>query len=82
MATVAEGYAIIRDIQRRALKNDLHGDMIATYPSGNSYIHPAEKLPVAEYASLWALAKVYGKKVVHRGNAFTEMKKQDGKLAI
>ena len=82
MATVAEGYAIIRDIQRRALKHDLHGDMISTYPSGNSYIHPAEKLPVAEYASLWALAKVYEKKVVHRGNEFTEMKKQDEKLFL
>ena len=82
MATVAEGYAIIRDIQRRALRDDSHGDMIATYPSGNSYIHPAEKLPVAEYASLWALAKVYEKKVVHRGNAFMIMKKQDEKLFL
>ncbi len=82
IATVAEGYAIIRDIQRRALENDPHGDMIATYPSGNSYIHPAEKLPVAEYASLWALAKVYKKKVVHRGNVFSEMKKQNGKLFL
>ena len=82
IATVAEGYAIIRDIQRRALENDPHGDMIATYPSGNSYIHPAEKLPVAEYASLWALAKVYKKKVVHRGNVFSEMKKKNGKLFL
>ena len=82
MAAVAEGYAIIRDIQRRALKNDPHAGMIATYPTGNSYIHPAEKLPVAEYASLWALARVYGKKVVHRGNQFAEMKKKDGKLLL
>ena len=82
LAAVAEGYAIIRDIQRRALKDDPNAGMIATYPTGNSYIHPAEKLPVAEYASLWALAKVYGKKVVHRGNQFTEMKKKDGKLFL
>ena len=82
VATVAEGYAIIRDIQRRALREDSNADMIATYPTGNSYIHPAEKLPVAEYASLWALAKVYGKKVVHRGNQFTGMKKKDGKLYV
>ena len=82
LAAVAEGYAIIRDIQRPALKNDPHAGMIATYPTGNSYIHPAEKLPVAEYASLWALARVYGKKVVHRGNQFTEMKKKDGKLLL
>ena len=82
VATIAEGYAIIRDIQRRALKDDPNADMIATYPTGNSYIHPGEKLPVAEYASLWALAKVYGKEVVHRGNEFTEMKKTDGKLHL
>ena len=82
VATIAEGYAIVRDIQRRALEADPNADMIATYPTGNSYIHPAEKLPVAEYASLWALANVYGKKVVHRGNEYTKFKKQDGKLYV
>ena len=82
VATVAEGYAIVRDIQRRALANDAHGDMIATYPTGNSYIHPAEKLPVAEYASLWALAKVYKKPVQHIGNTYREMKVQDNKLNL
>ena len=82
VATVAEGYAIVRDIQRRALANDPHGDMIATYPTGNSYIHPAEKLPVAEYASLWALAKVYKKPVQHTGNTYREMKIRDNKLYL
>ena len=82
VATVAEGYAIVRDIQRRSLANDPHGDMIATYPTGNSYIHPAEKLPVAEYASLWALAKVYKKPVQHIGNTYREMKIQDHKLYL
>ncbi|MEM7561349.1 MAG: hypothetical protein AAF394_19665, partial [Planctomycetota bacterium] len=64
---------IVRDIQRRALAEDEYADMIATYPTGNSYIHPAEKLPVAEYASLWALAKVYGEPIVHRANEFQSM---------
>ena len=82
VATVAEGYAIIRDVQRRALKDDPLSDMIATYPTGNSYIHPAEKLPVAEYASLWALAKVYGKPVVHRGNEYVGMKVKEDKLYL
>ena len=82
VATIAEGYAIIRDIQRRALKSDPLSDMIATYPSGNSYIHPGEKLPVAEYASLWALAKVYKEPVVHRGNEYTHMKILDNKLYL
>jgi len=82
VATIAQGYAIVRDIQSRTLANDRNAGMIATYPTGNSYIHPAEKLPVAEYASLWALAKVYGKPVVHRGNAYQEMKKRDGKIYL
>ncbi|MDP6544720.1 MAG: hypothetical protein QGH60_12065 [Phycisphaerae bacterium] len=82
IATIAEGYAIIRDIQRRALAKDPNAAMIATYPSGNSYIHPGEKLPVAEYASLWALAKVYKKPVVHRGNEYKEMKVKDDKVYL
>ena len=82
VATIAEGYAIVRDVQRRALKDDPLSDMIATYPTGNSYIHPAEKLPVAEYASLWALAKVYKKPVVHRGNEYLHMKVKEGKLYL
>ncbi len=73
IATIAEGYAIVRDIQKRALAKDPNAGMIATYPAGNSYIHPGEKLPVAEYASLWALAKVYKKPVVHRGNEYKSM---------
>lgn len=82
VATIAEGYAIVRDIQRRALANDPYADMIATYPTGNSYIHPAEKLPVAEYASLWALAKVYNQPVQHTGNTYREMKIRDNKLYL
>jgi sialate O-acetylesterase len=73
IATIAEGYAIVRDIQRRALAKDPYSGMIATYPSGNSYIHPAHKRPVGEYASLWALANVYKKPVVHRGNMYKKM---------
>jgi sialate O-acetylesterase len=73
IATIAEGYAIVRDIQKRALAKDPNAGMIATYPAGNSYIHPGEKLPVAEYASLWALANVYKKPVVHRGNEYKSM---------
>lgn len=80
--TVTGGYAIIRDIQQRALKNDPNAGLIATYPTGNSYIHPGEKLPVAEYASLWALAKVYGKPVVHRGNEYRKMVIKDGKAYV
>ena len=82
IATVADGYAMIRDIQHRALKDDPHAGLIATYPSGNSYIHPGEKWPVAEYASLWALANVYGEPIVHRGNRYTHHEVEDDKLFL
>jgi sialate O-acetylesterase len=80
--TVTGGYAIIRDIQRRALKNDPHAGMIATYPTGNSFIHPGEKFPVAEYASLWSLARVYGKPVVHRANEYQKMVAKGGRIHV
>ncbi len=82
IATIAEGYAIVRDIQRRALRDDPNSGMIATYPTGNSYIHPGEKLPVAEYASLWALANVYDKPVVHRGTTYRELVQKDDKILL
>jgi len=82
VATVRGGYQVVRDIQQRALKNDPNAGMIATYPTGNSYIHPGEKFPVAEYASLWALAKVYGKPIVHRANQYTGMKKNGDRIYL
>ncbi len=82
LSTASGSYQVVRDIQHRALKNDPNGHLIATYPTGNSYIHPAEKLPVAEYASLWALAKVYGKPVVHTGSTYRQMKTKGAKAYL
>ncbi|MEE2888677.1 MAG: hypothetical protein VX951_14705, partial [Planctomycetota bacterium] len=82
VSAVSGGYHVVRDIQRRALAGDPHADMIATYPTGNSYIHPAEKWPVAEYASRWALAKVYNKPIVHRGSTYRELKIKDSKAYL
>ena len=58
VAVVAQGYAVVRDIQSRALAGDPNAGMIATYPTGNSYIHPAEKLPVADLAASFQMAVV------------------------
>jgi len=82
ISAVQGKYQVVRDIQRRALKNDKLAGMIATYPTGNSYIHPAEKLPVAEYASLWALANAYKKPVEHFGFRYREHKVRDGKVYL
>ncbi len=82
LEAVTGGYAMIRDIQRRALKDDKFADMIATYPAGNSYIHPANKIPVGENASLWALARVYGKPVSYTGPTLNEVINRDGKMHL
>ena len=82
VATARGGYQVVRDIQHRALKDDPNAGMIATYPTGNSYIHPNEKFPVAEYASLWALARVYGKPIVHRANTLKSMKIKGAKAYL
>ena len=82
LETARGGYQIVRDIQQRALRDDPNAGYIATYPTGNSNIHPPDKYPVAEYASLWALAKVYEKPVIHRGPVFREMVKDGSRLFL
>jgi len=82
LETARGGYQIVRDIQQRALKDDPNAGYIAIYPTGNSNIHPPDKFPVAEYASLWALAKVYKKPVVHRGPVFREMVKDGSRMFL
>ncbi len=82
VAAADGGYQVVRDIQHRALKGDAHAGMIAAYWTGNSSIHPKEKLPVAEYASLWALANVYGKPVVHRAPQYQKMVVRDDKVYL
>ena len=82
LSAASGGYQIVRDIQQRALRNDPQADFIAIYPSGNSNIHPPDKFPVAEYASLWALAKVYDKPVIHRGPVYREMVKKGSRVYL
>jgi len=76
------GYAIVRDIQRRTLRNDPNAGLIATYPAGNSNIHPGSKAPVAHWAGRWALAKIYGAEVIHTGPVFEKMVPDGKKLKV
>jgi len=67
VAVVADGYAIVRDIHTRTHHATPNTGLITTYDVGNSYIHPADKEPVALLTVRWALAKVYGLEVFHAG---------------
>ena len=82
LSVVRKGYQIVRDIQQRAVKNDPFSDFIAIYPTGDGAVHPMDKMPVAEYASLWALAKVYKKPLVHRGPLYDGMVKKGSSIHI
>ena len=74
ITTVADGYAIIRDIHDRTCRATDGVDLIACYDLGGPGIHPGDKRPVGERSARWALAKVYGKAVYHRGPVYREMR--------
>jgi len=86
ITTVADGYAIIRDIHDRTCRAIDGVDLIACYDLGGPGIHPGDKRPVGERSARWALARVYGKEVYHRGPIYREMKlatnKKNGKKVV
>ena len=62
------GYARIRDAQRKAINRIPKTGMAVAIDVGNpSDIHPKAKLFVGERLALWALAKDYGKDIVCSG---------------
>ncbi len=76
-----DGYARIRDAQRKSLRIPQTG-MAVTIDIGNaSDIHPKEKFHVGERLAAWALAKDYAKDVVFTGPLFKDLA-IDGSKAI
>ncbi len=61
------GYARIRDAQRKAMRIPKTGMAVAIDVGNPSDIHPKAKLFVGERLALWALAKDYGKNIVCSG---------------
>ena len=68
------GYARVRDAQRKALRIPQTGMAVAIDVGNANDIHPKAKLFVGERLALWALAKDYGKDVVYTGPLFKSMK--------
>jgi len=65
------GYARIREAQRKSL-NIPHTDMAVAIDIGNPLnIHPTNKHDVGLRLALWALARDYGKDIVHSGPLYT-----------
>ncbi|MGI6495904.1 MAG: sialate O-acetylesterase [Kiritimatiellia bacterium] len=77
-----DGYARIRDAQRKTLARVPKTGMAVTLDIGNGGdIHPKEKLHVGERLAVWALAKDYGQDVVFTGPLFKGLE-IDGARAI
>jgi len=74
VTTVADGYALIRDVHNRTVRKFDHCQMIACNDLGGQGIHPGDKRPVGERAARWALARVYGRALPHVGPVYREMK--------
>jgi len=76
------GWGPIREGQRRALRLPNTGMAVAIDIGDAKDIHPRNKLDVGKRLSLWALAKDYGKDIVHSGPLYKAMKKEGEKIRI
>ena len=64
-----------------ASTNDIGGDPAPPHANGDP-VHPRNKRGVGERLALWALAKDYGRDVVHRGPTFKAMKVEGDKIRV
>ncbi len=76
-----DGWAHIRDAQRKCLSIPRTGMAVATDVGDADDIHPKNKADVGDRLARWALANEYGKKVVPSGPLFRALK-IDGNKAV
>jgi sialate O-acetylesterase len=76
------GYAKIREAQRRALDIPKTGMAVAIDIGDPVDIHPKNKQDVGRRLALWALKQDYGKPVVCSGPLFKEQKIEGGTIRI
>jgi len=77
-----DGYARIRDAERKALDLPNSGMAVIIDIGETSDIHPKNKQDVGKRLAQWGLAKVYGKKVVPSGPLFKKMEVDGNKARI
>lgn len=64
----ADGFAVVRDIQRRAADAIPRSGLVVTYDVGDATdIHPRDKRTVGERLARWALRDVFGRKIEASG---------------
>ena len=77
-----DGYARIRDADRKALDIPNSGMAVIIDIGETSDIHPKNKQDVGKRLAQWALAKTYGFDVVPSGPLFEKMAVENGKARI
>lgn len=75
-------WALLREAQARTLEEPNTG-MACTIDLGDANdIHPRNKLDVGRRLARWALAKTYGRDIVHSGPVFREAVREEGRLRL
>ena len=79
----AEGWALPREAQRRALVIKNTGMAVLSDVGNKKDVHPKNKYDVGQRLALWALAKDYGKKdLVYSGPLYKSVEFKDGKAIL
>jgi len=76
------GGAALRDAQRKTLSVANTG-MAVILDIGNPYdIHPTNKLDVGERLAMWALARTYGRDIVHSGPLYVHHRVENSSILL
>lgn len=78
-----ESWSHLREAQRRTALTMPKSGLIVTIDIGEAHdIHPKNKLEVGKRMCGWALADVYGRKIVKSGPAFVKAKAKGSKMVV
>jgi sialate O-acetylesterase len=77
-----DGWAVLREAQRRALELDHTGMAVAIDIGEAKDIHPKNKQDVGKRLARWALADTYGKDIVPSGPLFEKISIQGDKVRV
>jgi sialate O-acetylesterase len=80
---VDEAWSHLREAQRRTALTTRNAGLIVTIDIGEAHdIHPKNKLEVGRRMSRWALADVYGRKMLKSGPAFVQAKAKGSRMVL
>jgi sialate O-acetylesterase len=82
-APVDEAWSFLREAQRRTALTTRNAGLIVTIDIGEAHdIHPKNKLEVGKRMYRWALADVYGRKMLKSGPSFTKAETKGSRMIV